>query len=295
MSAATVPGAVLRLVLRRRVTAVVGWLALAVVLVVPLGRFLSSSDDVAAAVSRAEVTAAELAAATGSTVDTAATYVEPRYLVAVQTPYDLAGIALGLALLALLGGAVLTGGDWRSRAVGVLFPRWRARSAAATWQVVSWAGLAATGAVALLLVAALLLLAVAALRGSTAGADVVGTGWLVLRGALLVLVAGVVGAGAAVVVRSEVVVLLAVLGEVLLAEILLPALLTGWRSPGSALVTAVLGHDDARAPLFTCDVPRCDDAVLAGTGPASSYLVGLVLVLAVAAATGAAARRPIWS
>jgi hypothetical protein len=290
-----VPGAVLRLVVGRRVTAVVGWLALAVVLVLPLGRFLSSSGDVGAAVSRAEVAAAELAAATGSAVDPAATYAEPRYLFAVQAPYDLAAVALGLALLALLGGSVLTGGDWRSRTVGVLFPRWRARAAAATWQVLAWAGLAATGAAVLLAAGAALLLAVATLRGSAAGADVAGTAWLVLRGTLLVLTAGLVGAGAAVVVRSEVVVILAVLGEVLLAEILLPALLAGWRSPGAALVHAVLAPDPGREALFVCDAPRCEPAVLAGPGSVALPLGALVLALAATGAAAAASRRPIWS
>jgi len=287
--------AVCRLVVRRRVTLIVASLAAFVAVTAPVARLLTTSSEVDGAVERAQVLAAELVATTGTPIGSAETYIEPRYLLAVQGPYDLVGVAMGMALLALLGGAVLTGGDWRSRAIGVLFARWLARALPATCQAIAWAAVAAAGALILLTATAGLLFALAGLRGSAFGADVVGTALLVLRGTLLAFTAGIIGAGAGIMVRSDVIVVIAVLTEVVVAELLMTALVPQWRSPGARLIAMLLSQDSSRESGFVCDVPRCEPSVLVGAGSLWLYAAAAAITLTITGGAALAASRSVWN
>ena len=89
----------------------------AVVLALVVLRFVTASADTTRAVRDAEAEAARLTEMFGDLTVPAHTYVEPRYMFAGQFPHDLAGVVIGFALLAFVGGALLVGGDWRTGAV----------------------------------------------------------------------------------------------------------------------------------------------------------------------------------
>jgi hypothetical protein len=284
------------LLLRRRGTRVVGWTALVLVVAFAVLRFVTSTADTGPAVQRATETATMLAAQTGTPLDLGAAYQEPRYVFAAQYPYDAAGAVVGLVLIALIGGAVLAGGDWRTRAVGLTFPDWRRRSGPVVRRILAWAVVAGGITLAALSALTALLLATAALRGSTVGVDVLTVVLLVGRGAVLGGLGGLIGAALASILRSDLLVVIGVLGYVLVVETLVPALLqNGWRTPGNRLIDLAIAADPGRAPHLACDVPRCADAVAAGAGPLvpQLLLVGVAAVLVLVAHR--AARRAIWT
>jgi hypothetical protein len=277
------------LLLRRRGTRVVGWTALVLVVAFAVLRFVTSTADTGPAVQRATETATMLAAQTGTPLDLGAAYQEPRYVYA-------AGAVVGLVLIALIGGAVLAGGDWRTRAVGLTFPDWRRRSGPVVRRILAWAVVAGGITLAALSALTALLLATAALRGSTVGVDVLTVVLLVGRGAVLGGLGGLIGAALASILRSDLLVVIGVLGYVLVVETLVPALLqNGWRTPGNRLIDLAIAADPGRAPHLACDVPRCADAVAAGAGPLvpQLLLVGVAAVLVLVAHR--AARRAIWT
>lgn len=266
--------------------------ALALVLVV--FRLVTASADTEPAVLLAEAEAAELTEVFGDLTVAAHTYVEPRYMFAGQFPHDLAGMVIGFALLAFVGGALLVGGDWRTGAVGTSWPRLFSRSVPCTARVVVWATSSMVVALVVAVALTALMVAVAALRGSTSGVDLLGTGFMLARGGLVVLAAAGAGAALATLVRSDVTVVVLVLAYVLVVETLLPVLVLGFRTPGAMLHAFLRSEDAGRSSTFVCDVPRCPEPVLAGVGTWSGYLlIAGVLVVSVLVA-GLAARRPIW-
>lgn len=266
--------------------------ALALVLVV--FRLVTASADTEPAVLLAEAEAAELTEVFGDLTVAAHTYVEPRYMFAGQFPHDLAGMVIGFALLAFVGGALLVGGDWRTGAVGTSWPRPFSRSVPCTARVVVWATSSMVVALVVAVALTALMVAVAALRGSTSGVDLLGTGFMLARGGLVVLAAAGAGAALATLVRSDVTVVVLVLAYVLVVETLLPVLVMGFRTPGAMLHAFLRSEDAGRSSTFVCDVPRCPEPVLAGVGTWSGYvLIAGILVVSVLVA-GLAARRPIW-
>ncbi len=281
----------------RRVVAIQLWFSGLAVVAWPVFRFATSSADLDGALRSAQAQVDELQPVIGEEFDLAAAFVEPRYLAAEKLPFDLAALSVGLALVCFLAGAVLCGGDWRSRAVQITWvsPGRRGRPAAVA--VASWTGWCAAVAVVVLVVAAAALLTVARLRGM---ADGIGPGavlLIVLRGTLVVACAGAVGAGAGIAARSEVVVTLGLLGYVILGELLAPALMAanGYRSGGTRLIEFVVSEAaDSRSNVLACLAPRCPDLVVPGGGPIGGYVavggaVALALVLA-----WLVARRPVW-
>ncbi|MFI2752585.1 hypothetical protein ACGIF2_04030 [Cellulomonas sp. P22] len=282
--------------LRRRTVVVVASTVLGLVAVFVGFRFITSTADTGPAVQAATELAATLAAQTGAPIDPGATYAEPRYMFASQYPYDLAGATVAIALITAVGGAILAGGDWRTRAVGVTFPDWRRRARPAAVRIVVWAALSAVLTLVALIALSGLLFLTAALRGSTSGADALTIAFLVGRGAVLGGLGGLVGASAATVLRSDVLVVVAVLAYVLVVETLMPALLqNGWRTPGSRLIDLVISPDPGRELSLACDVPRCADPLAAGPGQLTPYLLACGLGLLLVLAGARAARRPIWT
>lgn len=284
----------LYLQLRRRVVrgTAIAMAALATVLVV--FRFLSSSTDIVSAVRTAETEAAALTEMFGDVTTTAYTYVEPRYMFAGQFPHDLAGVLIGFALLSFVGGALLSGGDWRTRAVGATFTRRSPRSVPAVARVVVFAASATVVAVFVASVLTGLMVAVAVLRGSVSGADLAGAGLMIARGGLVVLAGAGAGATLGTLLRSDVTVVVLLLTYVLVVETLLPVFVMGLRTPAAVLHTFLRSEDLSRASTFVCDVPRCPEPVLAGTGSWVGHAVLVVVVISMLLVTWLAARRPVW-
>jgi hypothetical protein len=257
-------------------------------------RALTSSAETAAAVRTAEREAASLSAMFGEQTLPAHTYVEPRYMFAGQFPHDLAWFLVGCALLAFVGGALLVGGDWRTGAVGATFRRHFSRSRPALARLVVWAAWSMLVAVCAAVLVTGLLLAVASLRGSPSGADLVGAALMIARGGLVVLVGASSGAALGALSRSDVGVVVLLLVYVLVVETLMPVLVMGLRTPAAVVHAFIRSEDVGRDSAFVCDVPRCPEPVLAGAGSWAGYaLMAGVLVLA-ALVTRAGARRAVW-
>lgn len=284
------------LLMRRRVTLVAGVTSLALVVLFSIFRFVTSSGDTESAVLRATEIATMLAAQTGAPLDVGATYSEPRYVFASQYPFDTGGAIVALSLITLIGGAVLAGGDWRARTVGVTFTDWRRRAWPTVRRTVAWAVVAGGIAASALVTLTALLLLTSALRGSTQGADVLTIAILILRGAVTGAIGGLVGAALASVLRSDVLVVIAVLAYVLVVETLVPALLqNGWRTPGSRIIDLAISSDPTRVSPVPCDVPRCAEAVAAGPGPLAPQVLVVAAAGVLVLAAGRAARRPVWT
>ncbi|MFB9956947.1 hypothetical protein [Cellulomonas denverensis] len=266
----------------------------ALALALAIFRFVTTSADTAGAVRAAEQEAAELSAMFGDLTTPAQTFVEPRYVFAGQFPHDLAGFLVGCAVLALVGGALLAGGDWRNRMVGTARATRDARSATALARVAVWSA----GSLVVALLAALLVIVlaviVAGLHGTLSGVDYLGTALMVARGVLLVAAGAAAGVALGTLLRSDVAVVVLLLGYVLIVETLMPVLSLGFRTPAALLHGFLRSEDHGRAGSFVCDVPRCAEPVLAGAGAPGGYalLVG-VLVLACGVAWWGA-RRPVW-
>lgn len=288
-------GAEVYLQLRRRVSAgtAVAMAALASALVaLRLGR---SRPGTEAAIRAAELEAAELTRTFGDVTTPAQTYVEPRYVFAAQFPHDLAGVLIGLAVLAFIGGALLCGGDWRTRVAATTGGRRAARSTLSVVRVLVWAGCSMVVAVLTAVGLTAAMLAVAATRGSISGVDLVGVLYLVARGGLVVLLGALCGASLGVLFRSDVAVVVVLLAYVLIVETLVPVLTGGQLRTPAAVVHAFLRSEDpSRTSTFVCDVPRCSDPVLVGPGDWAGYgvIVAGVAVMILAAWCGA--RRPVW-
>ncbi|MBU5422236.1 hypothetical protein KQI48_06125 [Cellulomonas hominis] len=266
----------------------------AVVLALVMLRFVTASADTTRAVRDAEAEAARLTEMFGDLTVPAHTYVEPRYMFAGQFPHDLAGVVIGFALLAFVGGALLVGGDWRTGAVRMSLTGRSSRAVPCSARVVVWAASSMVVAVLLAVVLTASMLAVAALRGSTSGVDLLGTVFMLARGGLVVLAAAGAGAALGTVLRSDVAVVVLVLAYVLLVETLVPVLVMGFRTPGAVVHAFVRSEDLSRSGTFTCDVPRCPEPVLAGVGGWSGYMLiaGILVASVVMAVLGA--RRPVW-
>lgn len=259
-------------------------------------RFLTSSSDTREAQRNAELSAAQLTAAMGSPVTTAATYVEPRYVFRSEFAYDAAGAALGIALVFLVGGAVLAGGDWRSRAVRITWAPWRRRGLAALTRVLIWTAISTAGAFLALSLLSCLLAVTAVTRGSLTGLEPVTVLLVLGRGTLLAAAGGMAGAGLGTVVRSDVVVVVVLLAYVLLIETLWPVLAPNgrWASPGTKLLAWVISPDVAPRPGTICDVPRCAQTVTAGWGSWTGYALGAVVAAALLLIAYLSARRDDW-
>lgn len=284
----------LYLQLRRRVVrgTAISMAVLALVLVA--FRLLTSSTDVVAAVRTAETEAAALTEVFGDVTTAAHTYVEPRYMFAGQFPHDLAGVLIGFALLAFVGGALLSGGDWRTRAVGATFTRRSSRSVQAVARAVVFAASAAVVAVLVASVLTGLMVAVAVLRGSVSGADLAGAGLMIARGGLVVGAGAGAGAALGTLLRSDVTVVVLLLTYVLVVETLLPVFVLGLRTPAAVLHAFLRSEDLSRTSSFVCDVPRCPEPVLAGTGSWVGHAVIGGVVVSVLLVTWLAARRAVW-
>ena len=285
------------LLLHRRVVGVQLWLCGLVVCALPVLRWSTSSRDLDSALRAAQAQVDVMQPVIGEEFDLAAAFVEPRYLAAAELPFDLAALTVGLALVCLLAGAVLCGGDWRTRSVHVTWPSERRRGESAVRAVVVWTGWCAVVAVVVLVVAAVSLLGVAYLRGSADGVALTGVLLVVVRGVLVVAGAASIGAAAGVVARSEVVVILGVLVYVVLGELVAPAVWAadGFRSGVTRLVGLVVSEaEGSRGMALECLAPRCPDLVAPGGGSAAAYVAGAGAVVLVIVLAGAAARRPVW-
>lgn len=271
-------------------------ISLLLVVGVVVARFLSTSSDVASAVTKAEEIAAD-AASHGLELPVSATYVEPRYQLAMQMPLDIAGLTLAMMLVGLVGAALAVGSEWRTGTIRLAFvtPSARARPTLARL-VVWWATWTALGTAGLVLATVGLMLVghVRGLSDGLGGATILG---LTARGGLVVGAGVVVGASLATILRSDAAVVVLVLSYVLVAEIVLPALLAtrGYLSPGVRLLDVVVSSDLTRPVVMSCGpVPRCETVYESTSGsPGTSGAlfggIGLTLSLAVWRA-----RMPVW-
>lgn len=279
---------------RRRVTRGTVLSMAVLALALALFRFVTTTADTADAVRTAEQDAAELSAMFGELTTPAQTFVEPRYVVAGQFPHDLAGFLIGCAVLAFVGGALLAGGDWRHRMVGTARATRHTRSATALTRVAVWSAGSLVAALLAAAVVTVLAMLVAGLHGTLSGADALGTVLMLARGALLVAAGAAAGSALGTLLRSDVAVVVLLLGYVLIVETLMPVLSLGFRTPAALLHELLRSEDHARTGGFVCDVPRCAEPVLAGVGAPGGYLLlAGVLVLAGAVAWWGA-RRPVW-
>lgn len=281
---------------RRRAPRVMSLLAVTCAVALPLARWRSTSDDVERAVADAERDAAD-AAARGVEIPAASFYVEPRYELASQLPLDLAGLSLGLALLALVTAAVAVGGEWRAGTVRLSFPSLRDRSpATAARIVVWWATGTAVGAVSLAVCTAALV-AVGLSGGLSDGFSPAAAAGVAARGTLLVGAASAAGAAAASIVRSDVVVVAVALTYVVVVEILMVGLRggEGLGSPGSRAHMVVAGIDVEQPRYLPCgSAPRCPVVHELGWGSPATYAAVAAALMVMTLVAVWSARRPLW-
>ncbi|HEY0188046.1 MAG TPA: hypothetical protein VGC67_11200 [Cellulomonas sp.] len=286
-----------RLQARRRVTPVAAAVAFLLVLLMAAFRLASSSGDATSAVLKAQRLAEELTTLTGETVSPSSTYDEPRYVFASASAYDLAGVTIAVTLVLLVAGAVLTGGDWRTRTNRMTFATASSRGGPAVIRVLVWGGIGTLVTASALVLTTVLLLGVATTRGSVVGIDIITVLLILLRGVLLGSLGAVLGAALGSMVRSDVLIVVAVLAYVLGLELLAPVLLasSGWISPGAHLITLVISDGEPLRVDAPCAVPLCADPVSSGWGPASAYAFAAVGALALLLGTWRTARLPVWS
>lgn len=281
---------------RRRPLRRAALLAMVLVCAVVVARWLSTDADITAAILEAEQLAAD-AAANGVDIPTSATYVEPRYQLALQMPSDAAGLVVALLLVGVVTASIAVGGEWRTSIVGLTFDPVSSRVRPTLARlVVWWAAWSSVGLVAL--AAAVLGLTVVGFdRGLSAG---LGSGaWLgvILRGGLVVGAGALVGAALATALRSDAAVVSLILGYVLVGEIVLPALLatSGYSSPGTLLVDFVVASDLARPVTMSCgQVPRCEIVYATSAGSPAVYTVLVSSMLGTSALAVWRSRNPIW-
>lgn len=284
--------------LHRRAMPLAALVACTSALLVPLARWLSTSDDVDGAVAKARADAAD-ALARGLEIPIESLYQEPRYELATQLPVDVAALSLGIALMMLVAAAVSVGSEWRSGTVRLSLAVPSSRSAPAAVKIVAW-WVAATvvGAIALTMSGAGLL-AVGHAGGLTDGSSTAAIVGITVRGAVVVGAAAAIGAASATTARSDVAVVVAVLLYVLCAELLLVGLLgaSGYQSPGTRahMLVAGLVVGPATEIEVSCGAGlRCPLAYEIGWGSPAVYLALLLGVVGSTLAAAWSARRPVW-
>lgn len=281
---------------RRRALRGAALLAMVLVCAVVVARWLSSDADIASALVAAERLAAD-AAANGIDIPVSATYVEPRYQLALQMPLDTAALSVALMLVGLVTASITVGGEWRTGIVRLTFEPASSRVRPALARlVVWWAAWTSVGLVASSTVVAGLTL-VGVDRGLSAGVETGGLLGVVARGGLVTGAGALVGAALATSLRSDAAVVALVLGYVLVGEIVLPALLatSGYTSPGTLLVDFVAASDVARPVTMSCgEVPRCETVYASSAGDPVVYAVLMSTMLGTSALAVWRSRMPIW-
>ncbi|MDR1187930.1 MAG: hypothetical protein LBK95_10835 [Bifidobacteriaceae bacterium] len=221
-------------------------------------------------------------------------YEEPRYLLAAQLPFDLATLALVMALIGCAVIGIAIGGEWRSGTVRFSWVEHSARSSPAVirlavatlaWFAVSLAALAlAAGALWL----------VAHTRGLP---DAVSPAWAVAavaRGSLVAAGGALAGGALATLTRTDLAVPIALLVYLLLAELALPMAIEGAVTPASQMSWFVHGLDPTIDLGFACGGPVCPS--LHPTEPFTlvPWLVVAAAAVAAVVATAWRSRAAVW-
>lgn len=285
------------LLVRRRATVLTAVLAVLVTVSLIMWRFVTSSSDVEAAVDDAQRQAEQTGQQFGQQLPVENFFVDPRYILAEGLPMDLGLLAVGLALVGLVGGASIAGSDWRTGTVRFLLPSLTARAAGTLRTLGAWAVLSVLGAFVLVLLAVSGLYAVAAINGHVsgiAGLTIVSTA---LRAVLVVAASGVAGASLAIATRHELPVIIAVLAYVVVAEGVLEAAMGqfGYTAPSQRVHEFIMSRDISSERILQCgDVPLCPLIYDSGPGNPMGYVVLALTVGACVLAALLIARRPIW-
>lgn len=281
---------------RRRALRRAALLVMVLVCAVVVARWLSTDADITSAIAEAEQLAAD-AAANGVDIPTSATYVEPRYQLALQMPSDSAGLAAALMLVGLVTASMSVGGEWRTGIVRLTFEPASSRVRPTLARlVVWWSAWTIFGLVALATGVAGLTF-VGSHRGLSGGVELGAWVGVILRGGFVVGAGALVGAALATALRSDAAVVALVLGYVLVGEIVLPALLatSGYASPGSLLVDFVVSNDIARPIVMSCgQVPRCEIVYVSSAGSPVVYAVVVMTMLGTSALAAWRSRTSIW-
>ena len=230
---------------------------------IAIGRLFGSSADVDKAIQSAEEIAR--AASTGAVeVPVAAAYVEPRYILQIDLPFDIAAVGIVLGLVGLVAGAMLIGGEWRTGSIALAFRSPRDRVAAIIARVLSWSAAWTVVSVFVLTVATVALVAVGVASGDPHGLEVSTATGFVFRAVAVSTTCAFIGAGLAAAARSDVVVVVATLAFVLVTEIAMPLLVQGgeFRSPGTRIAQFVGSRVTGTETLEDCAAPRCDPLLM---------------------------------
>jgi ABC-2 type transport system permease protein len=268
-----------------------------VLMVVMVGaRAAGHSGDLDAASDDARLALAEL-----KRTDPAAplTYEElvsdPRYHAAIHLPNDVAGLALGFALLGAVAGAALLGLDWSSGTLRLSFLSARSRTTVLVARLAVWAVLWTATSAVLLVIAAAGLTVVAALAGTTDPSPVPLLVWIIPRGALAAGSAALIGACVASALRSASATLVVVISYLAAVETAVP-LLNGsspaWL-PSAALWRFVSSPGDT-GPVIDCGLARCAEIVTTTPGAPAGWLAVVAIAAIGLVLATTAARRDIW-
>lgn len=281
---------------RRRALRSAVLVAVAITVATVVSRWLSTSSDLAPAFADAQ-RHIDQAAANGVKFEMAEVFNDPRYALATQMPIDTAALALAIALIGLVAGALAVGGEWRTGTIRLSFVTPSARTQPTLARLtVWWLVWTSVGALCLIFAIGGLSL-VGSSRGLSDGVTASLYVGLVVRGTLAVGAGVLLGAGLATLFRSDAVVMVLMLGYVLIAEILLPALLgvSGYLSPGVRLIEFIISRDLSQPLAIECgQAPRCEEVFATTAGAPGVYLALILTILGVGALAIWRAQRPIW-
>lgn len=287
------------LLARRRAAQWTALFAVVTATVLAIFRFLSTSADVAAAEGRARADAEELVRISGVSpedIEVSAFFSDPRYLVAADLPLDLAAALIALGVLGVLGGALVGGADWRTGTIVTSFVSVSQRSRPMLDRLLAWTTF--WTALSLILTGLLTggLILVGGFHGSLVSTDWASVLLVATRGLAVSATGAAVGFATGVFFRSELVVILILLAEVLVLEVAVSLAVGGsFTSPGTRLARWVLSIDnDGNAATVDCDAMACADVFISQpngiTGLAALVFVVAIMVLLVRLGS----RRPLW-